>query len=188
MFSRIRIPAVLSIMMIVAVAFTACNPNMSVKPPNKQNDCFEITVPKDLAPDVTDAALKAAIPDSVTVTANEDGSVTYLIPEEDHDKTIKELRQNIEEGLEALTNGDNPAIASIKHNKNFTEFKVICNTDEIEQFDIEKFVPEHYYVFYYYGSFYNFLNGTPADNIRVIYFDQKGKIIADKNSEGQENE
>ena len=156
--------ALLSAMVMAASVLAGCSMNIDVTPKGSE----------DFAPGISVADLSAAVPASVKVVANEDGTTTYMIPEEDHAKTMEELKASIEEGLAALTEEADPVFTSITHNKDYTEFKVKCSSGQPENFD-----PEHYLVFYYYGTYYNFFNGTPADAIRVIYFDENGNVIAD---------
>ncbi len=166
--------ALLSAMIMAASVLAGCSMNIDVTPKGSEEGYFDVTLPKDFAPDISVADMSAVVPASVKVVANEDGTTTYMIPEKDHAKTMEELKASIEEGLTALTEEADPVFTSITHNKDYTEFKVKCSAGQPEDFD-----PEHYLVFYYYGTYYNFFNGTPADAIRVIYFDENGNVIAD---------
>ena len=114
-----------------------------------------------------------------SATLNEDGSVTYVMTRVQHEEMMAETRAAIEESLAGMSNNaDFPNFTSIDANADYTEFTVHCTTEELsftESFSVLGF--------YMIGGMYNAFNGTPVDNIHVVFVnDATGAVISESNS------
>ena len=114
-----------------------------------------------------------------SATLNEDGSVTYVMTRAQHEAMMSETRVSIEESLAGMSNNEDfPNFASIDTNADYTEFTVHCTTEELsftESFSVLGF--------YMIGGMYNAFNGTPTDNIHVVFVnDATGAVISESNS------
>lgn len=137
----------------------------------------EVTLPKQFVENASAEDLTSALPDDIKVVKNDDGSATYKIPKYKHKKLMEELRSSMEEGLNKFTTGPDAVFTSVTHNDDYTEFKVNCKGNQLSLFD-----SLYTLVFYYYGGFYNVFNGTPTDNVKVVFLDQQGNVIEEANS------
>ena len=138
----------------------------------------EVTLPKQFVENASAEDLTAALPDDIKVVKNDDGSATYKIPKYKHKKLMEELRSSMEEGLTKFTTGSDAVFSAVTHNDDYTEFKVTCKGSQLSLFD-----SLYTLVFYYYGGFYNIFNGTPTDNVKVVFLDQQGNVIEEANSQ-----
>ena len=92
---------------------------------------------------------------------------------------MAETRAAIEESLAGMSNNEDfPNFTSIETNADYTEFTVHCTTEELsftESFSVLGF--------YMIGGMYNAFNGTPTDNIHVVFVnDATGAVISESNS------
>ncbi len=138
---------------------------------------IEVTLPKQFVENTSAEDLTASLPDDIKVIKNDDGSATYKIPKYKHKKLMEELRSSMEEGMTRFTTGSDAVFTSVTHNDDYTEFKVTCKGNQLSLFD-----SLYTLVFYYYGGFYNIFNGTPTDNVKVVFLDQQGNVIEEANS------
>lgn len=137
----------------------------------------EITLPKAFVEDTSGENLKASITEGIEVTINDDGSATYRIPKYKHKALMKELDENIEKALTDMTSSSDALFTSITHNSDYTEFKATCKTDDVGLLQSLSCI-----ALYYCGGFYNVFNGTPVDNVKVIFLDPSGNVITEANS------
>lgn len=137
----------------------------------------EITLPKAFVEDTSGGDLKASITEDIDVTINDDGSATYRIPKYKHKALMKELDENIEKALTNMTSSSDALFTSITHNSDYTEFKATCKTDNVGLLQSLSCI-----ALYYCGGFYNVFNGTPVDNVKVIFLDPNGNVITEANS------
>jgi hypothetical protein len=135
----------------------------------------EITLPAEFVGD-QNGDIGSPATDGLDVKFNEDGSMTYRMPKTKHEELMRELTADVERSLYDMTNSSD-LFSSITHNENYTEFTVTCNSDSVGLSESISRV-----ALYYIGGFYNLYNGTPADNIKVIYLDQEGNLIMESNS------
>lgn len=113
-----------------------------------------------------------------SVVLNEDGSATYTMTKEQHEKLMAEIRSGIEEAMDEMFDSEEfPAITNVSANANYTEFTVELNSDEVG-------LTESFAVlgFYMLGGMYNAFNGTPADDITVLYVNADGDVIEEAHS------
>lgn len=114
-----------------------------------------------------------------SATLNDDGSVTYVMTRAQHEELMAETRSSIEQSLSDMCNNeDYPSFVSIDANSDYTEFTVTTTSEElglVESFSVLGF--------YLIGGMYNAFNGTPADNIHVVFVnDATGAVISESNS------
>mgnify|MGYP002769102953 CR=1 FL=1 len=112
-------------------------------------------------------------------TLNEDGSVTYVMSKAQHNQLMSELAAQIDDSMKEMENSeDYPSIVKVDANKNYTEFKVYLNTDEVglmESFTV--------LAFYMYGGMYNAFDGTDIDDIAVCFINNEtGETIEEAHS------
>lgn len=73
---------------------------------------------------------------------------------------------------------DYPNITAIDFNETFTEFTITTKSTELDI--VESFSA---LLFYMQGGMYNTFNGTPVDNITVVYKNaDSGEVISTSNS------
>ncbi|MCR5302254.1 MAG: hypothetical protein K6E49_07410 [Lachnospiraceae bacterium] len=137
---------------------------------------IEINLPKEFAGGVAGATGTSGS-DGIEIRSNEDGSVTYRMPRSQHEELMTGLTQTLEQSLDDMATSDNAVFSAVSHNPEFTEFTVTCKSDSLGLSETISRVG-----LYYIGSFYNIYNGTPADNIKVIYLAPDGSKLAELNS------
>ena len=170
--SRRRLPLVLGIIAAVIIALGAVGFFLYSK-----FGYVEVTLPKQFVENTSAEDLTAALPDDIKVVKNDDGSATYRIPKSKHKELMKELDDTIEQGLAEMTSSPDALFTSITHNSDYTEFKATCKTDSVGLFQSISCL-----ALYYCGGFYNVFNGTPVDNIKVVFLDPSGNVISEANS------
>lgn len=114
-----------------------------------------------------------------SATLNDDGSLTYVMTRAQHEKMMSEVRDNLEESLtEMCNNEDYPSFVSINANSTYTDFTVTTTSEELGLMEGISVLG-----FYMIGGMYNAFNGTPADNIHVVFVnDATGAVISESNS------
>lgn len=135
----------------------------------------EFTIPASLLDGVTQDDIEKEVAEKGYLSGklNDDGSATYTMKKSDHTKYMKEFKAQIEQALSDMSNSeDTPNITSIEANKDYTEFKIRMNSNEVGM--SEAFAA---LALYMYGGMYNALNGTPVDDVVVKYMDSSGNII-----------
>ena len=147
----------------------------------RNTEYVEITLPKEFVGDMGDG-LAASSTDGVGMELNDDGSVTYRMRKAKHEELMKELTANIERSLYDMSTSSD-LFSSITHNADYTEFTLTCNSDTVGLSESISRV-----ALYYIGGFYNLYNGTPADNIKVIYLDPSGNVIVENNSKDDDGQ
>ena len=135
----------------------------------------EFTLPKEFVGDMSGAL--GTSEEGVDITLNDDGSVTYRMPKSKHEELMIGVRETIDGSLKDMTTSDTAVFSSVTHNSDYTEFTVTCKADSIGLSESISRV-----ALYYMGGFYNLYNGTPADNIKVVYLDPAGNILEETNS------
>ena len=114
-----------------------------------------------------------------SATLNDDGSVTYVMTRAQHEEMMSEVRTSIDESLaDMCSNEDYPSFVSIDTNSSFTEFTVTTTSEELGLMEGISVLG-----FYMIGGMYNAFNGTPVDNIHVVFVnDATGAVISESNS------
>lgn len=141
-----------------------------------------INVPKDMVSSKSQEELdqKVAADDGyISAILNADGSATYVMTKAKHTEMMLTVKELLEEELAKIPGSDStPNITSVTMNSSADVFTVITTNETLslgEQMEA--------LVFYGLGAMYNQMNGTPADNIRVDYFNEAtGQLIDTANS------
>ena len=148
---------------------------------SKDGSMIELTIPKDYMEESSQEELTAAADDMgvESITLNEDGSATYLMTPEQHEKMVADIAQNITDSFDQmLASDDYKNFTSIEANEDFTVFTITTTTDELDF--VESFSSM---TFYMYGNMYNAFNGTPVDNIHVDFINAStGEVISTADS------
>lgn len=141
-----------------------------------------ITIPYDLVGDMTQEQVDAAIANEdgyLEGTLNEDGSVTYVMTAKKYGEVVQSMQDGIEESLQEII--DDPEIehiTAITHNEDFSEYTVLCNSNDLNL--NESMVALQLYIFS--GTYYKFLV-DPPEIIYVKYINtETGEVFYDKNS------
>ncbi len=141
-----------------------------------------LTIPASLVGEITQAELDESIRENQFQSAqlNADGSVTYRITKEQHQKILAELRGSIDRAIEELVNAkETYAIDSILPNADYTVFDVHLETDEVGMAAAFAVIP-----MYLYGGMYGIWSGNRVDKVLVNFYDTNGNLIDSDDSSG----
>ena len=142
-----------------------------------------ITVPADFLDEgITQEDLDAQARDRgfKSITLNDDGSATYIMTKAQHKEMMDGIKQSIDESLsEMVGSEDYPSIVSIETNDDYTEYKIVVNTEDVGL--TESFLMMGFYIF---SGMYHVFNGTEPGNINVQYINETtGTVIQEANSD-----
>lgn len=114
-----------------------------------------------------------------SATLNDDGSVTFVMTRAQHEKMMEEARSSIEQSLSEMCNSeDYPSFVAIDTNSDYTEFTITTTSEELGLMEGISVLG-----FYLFGGMYNAFNGTPVDNIHVVFVNEAtGAVISESNS------
>ena len=146
---------------------------------------MELTVPADFVGETTQEELDQTAEEEgiKSITLNEDGSATYVMTKKKHKEMMKEIKTNIDEGLNAMIGSeDYPNFTKVEATKDYTSFTITTTSTELdfaESFSVLSF--------YMQGGLYNAFNGTPVDNIHVEFINaDTGEVISASDSSEME--
>lgn len=94
---------------------------------DQNNTMVTLNIPKDFVGDSTQEDLDQICEDNdfQSITLNDDGSATYIMTQEQHDKLIEEYRQQINNDLSNMIGSENyPNFTKIEANADFTEYTI----------------------------------------------------------------
>lgn len=112
------------------------------------------------------------------ITLNSDGSATYTLTHEQHEKMMKDLHTGISDKLIMLPGSKSfKDIDSIKANEDFTEYTVTLNTIGAN-FD-SSMIAMNLKMF---STMYNCFQGVTDEIIHIEFYNKNGDKIADFNS------
>lgn len=96
-----------------------------------------------------------------------------------HKEMMDGIKQSIDESLsEMIGSEDYPSIVSIEANDDYTEYKIVVNTEEVGL--AEGFLVMGFYIF---SGMYHVFNGTEPGNINIKYINETtGAVIEEANS------
>ena len=106
------------------------------------------------------------------VEMNDDGSVSITTTKAQYNEYMAQLEKTTDESLQVFTDNEDYAISSIAHNKDFSEFKVTLDNDEVGL--TESFMV---IVFAMYGGIYQLFAGVDNTFVRVIYIGSDGSEL-----------
>ena len=103
----------------------------------KDKDTVTITVPADFA-DTTDDEGNPTDPTFtgeegiISVTQNEDGSVTYVMTREKHEEIMRDFADAIDESIEELLHGEDglSSVTKVEHDVDYASFKMFVDPEQ----------------------------------------------------------
>ncbi|KAB1438380.1 hypothetical protein [Candidatus Galacturonibacter soehngenii] len=115
----------------------------------------------------------------ISATLNADGSATYVMTKDTHNKYMEELKTQLTSEInEMVGSTDYPNISSIEINDDYTEFNITTTSTELSMSESFSVI-----AFFMYGGMYNMFNGTKTDNITVNFINaDSGELINTSNS------
>lgn len=96
----------------------------------------EVTLPASLIgeKDIDELVKEAKAKGVKEVTKNEDGSITYKMSKQEHEKMMQEMEKSVQKYIEETKNDENvSSIKDITHNKSFTEFTLSVDQEKYEK-------------------------------------------------------
>lgn len=121
------------------------------------------------------------------VIFNDDGSVTYEMSKEVHKKLLDDFKKTIDDAISEMLkdpDGNNP-FKKITYNDDFSEFNITVDNSKYSPFDSLTAIG-----FYFYGTFYQCLQGSDNPRVIVNFIDKDtGKVLntADSSKMGEQN-
>lgn len=142
---------------------------------------IDITLPADFTEGLTQEALEQTVTEQgfLSATLNEDRTVTYTMTQARHSELLAELRESVQDSVDALIAPDAEIYRSVSFNDDLTEFTVSVNA---ENFTGES--PGLEFALGFQASFYYIFSGANPDDqtIEIVYVDaDTGETIATSN-------
>lgn len=141
----------------------------------------DLTIPADYAGSHTQSELNNISEELGydSITLNPDGSITYKMTRQQHEKLLDETRNEINAQIQDMIKSeDYPNFTDIKTNNDFTKFTVTTTSDELNITESMSI-----FVFYTYGGLYGAFSGSDIENIHVEYVNQyTGTVISEADS------
>lgn len=148
---------------------------------NTEIDIIEINIPVKMIGDLTQEDLNEICREKAykSITINGDGTVTYLLTRQQHEKMMKDMKEELDAYLVGIVGTeDYPNCTKVTFNDNYTDFEIVTKSNELE-------LAESLSIKSYYrtGEDYNYYNKTPIDNVHVKFINaDTGKVVSDTNS------
>ena len=117
-----------------------------------------------------------------SATLNDDGSVTIVMTKSQHKEMMEEIKNDVISSIQEIVDDEDYSIEKIDYNKDFTEFTVTLNSEEVGM--MGSFVVMALDI---YGAMYNIFNGTDIDNIKTVFKNLSGDVIEEYNSNEANN-
>ena len=145
-----------------------------------------VTMPKEYLSNDDDSALTQEQVDGIVArngyisgTANEDGSVTFVMTKSQHKEVLEQLRSGFEEEIQALVASDTyPNFTAIETNEDLTSFIITTTSTELslaEQFSV--------LLFYMYGGYYQSFKGAEIHDVHVTFMNaETGAVLNEADS------
>ncbi|MGI5894994.1 MAG: hypothetical protein ACOX6P_10460 [Candidatus Merdivicinus sp.] len=141
----------------------------------------EITIPADFVEEgMTQADLDQEVEEAGFQSAvlNEDGSVTYVMTKDQHQKMMEEMKSSLDQSLSEMIDPETfPTFQNITSNDDYTEFTVQISSSEIGFAEGMSVLG-----FYMISGVYHAFNGTQPDDIVVKFVDADGNVIDESHS------
>ena len=156
---------------------------------NVEKNIFDVefTVPADFVEEgTTQADLDKEVEEYGFQSAvlNDDGTVTYVMTKEQHQKMMDEMKVNLDQSLSEMIDPETfPTFQKITANDDYTEFTIQVSSSEIGLTESMSVLG-----LYMLGGIYHAFNGTQPDDIIVKFVDAEGNVINESHSSdmGQE--
>ena len=140
----------------------------------------EIEIPKNMAGDMTQEAADALAEEKgfLSVTLNDDGSITYKMTKKRHKELLSEMKNELTDFSDYIGTEGYENVTDISVNDDLTEFVVSTRSKELNT--DESFLSMYLFV---EGGMYSVFSGNELENIKVIYVNPDTKeIIKEVNS------
>ena len=140
----------------------------------------EIEIPKNMAGDMTQEAADALVEEKgfLSVTLNDDGSITYKMTKKRHKELLSEMKNELTDFSDYIGTEGYENVTDISANDDLTEFVVSTRSKELNA--DESFLSMYLFV---EGGMYSVFSGNELENIKVIYVNPDTKeIIKEVNS------
>lgn len=145
-----------------------------------------ITIPSDFAGETTQDELDETCHTLgyKSITLNDDGSVTYVMTEEQHEQMVTEVKTQINSQVQEMVGSeDYPNITDITVNDTFTQYTI---TTKSTQLSLEESISV--FGFYIYSGMYSVFSGEEIDNIHIDFVNaDTGEIINSSDSSDMNN-
>ena len=141
-------------------------------------DTVELRIPAGLAGlmDISAEGFEGA--DAESIVQNEDGSITVILPREEHEKMLAELKPEMDTALKELTEDESMGFTEVTANDDYTSFTVRTKSTSVGFMESLSLM-----MFYTYGGMYSLVSGGSLDNIHVDFVnDETGEIIGSEDS------
>lgn len=93
-----------------------------------------------------------------TVTANDDGSVTYVVTEDQHEALLTDFKAEIDKTITEVVDSSDIAITTVNYTEDMSEFNIYV--DEENATGLEAFYALYFCI---YGNYYQYMNGGSTD-------------------------
>ncbi len=175
---------VILLALITAVLFIACaDKNVDEKSSDSINVdegllFVDVTIPAAFFEDTTEAEIKEEAKEEgyKSCVVNEDGSVTYTMTKLQHREALREYKEEIDENIDDMLNGDDQAssFVSIDYNDKMTKFDVYVDSSLYSDWDAL-----YALTFYFSGMLYQTLDGVAEEDVdvEVNFIDNETKEV-----------
>ena len=142
----------------------------------------EITVPAEFIDEgTTQESLDTQVSASgyISVTLNDDGSVTYVMTKAAHNEMMNGIRDTLQQSLSEMVGSEEfPSFTKVEANDDFTQFTIETTSTELGL--VESFSVLGFYMF---GGMYHAFNGTQVDDIAVTFINaDTGETVGEAHS------
>lgn len=132
-----------------------------------------VTIPAEFMENATQEGLNKLAGDKYEeAVINEDGSVTYKFNKVQYARSLKNLSDSIDEGLQEIVDNESFSIASIEHNLDFTEFNVTMDGENIQILDLAANLGINMY-----SQLFQYHLGVDEPKITIHYYGASGNLI-----------
>lgn len=175
---------VILLALITAVLFIACTDKKGNEKSGESINVDEgllfvdVTIPAAFFEDTTEAEIKEEAKEEgyKSCVVNEDGSVTYTMTKLQHREALREYKEEIDENIDDMLNGDDQAssFVSIDYNDKMTKFDVYVDSSLYSDWDAL-----YALTFYFSGMLYQTLDGVAEEDVdvEVNFIDNETKEV-----------
>lgn len=134
---------------------------------NTETDIIEINIPIKMIGDLTQEDLNKKCEEKgyKSITINGDGTVTYLLTRQQHEKMMKDMKEELDAYLVGIVGTEDYLnCTNVTFNDNYTDFEITTKSTELD-------LAESLSIKSYYrtGEDYNYYNNTPVGNVHVKF-------------------
>ncbi|MBQ9976259.1 MAG: hypothetical protein IJP16_07085 [Clostridia bacterium] len=175
--------------LILAVSLIACTDKKEKEGSGESINVDEgllfvdVTIPAAFFEDMTEAEIKEEAKEEgyKNCVINEDGSVTYTMTKLQHKEALREYKEEIDENIDDMLNGEDQAssFVSIDYNDTMTKFDIYVDSSLYSDWD-----SLYALTFYFSGMLYQAIDGVAEEDIdvEVSFIDNETKEVLDSGS------